>query len=157
MLGDDYLFIADGCQSPAQRQHEVMDHLLQSAVAEPLSALHSLLALPEPQQRGVVIFASVMTPPKTVMKVVHALPSPPLVIFSMSFEPDAMEEVSSPWWTTLIQRNERQDDLSRETLSLAVEHLEQLSSIREPVFIAQPTSRVIPREFFENLSNRSSP
>lgn len=151
LLGDDFLFIADGCQRAVSHSDEVMNQLLSSADSETLSALPVLHSLPEQQQRGVVIFASALTPPELLSKVVNSLPSPPLVILSLSFEVEDEVSTRSLWWSKLF-KEESSSDRSEEGLRQARAHFDMLSSMREPVLIAQPSSKTISRDLLNELT-----
>ena len=59
-----------------------MEHLLCSATGAPLEALPQVLSLPTARQRGCVLFCSAATPLESLLTVVRALPTPPLVVLS---------------------------------------------------------------------------
>ncbi len=153
LLGEEYLFIADGCRGQAQTANEVMNHLMSSVNAEPLSSLPELLALPAQQQRGVILFASALSPTETIMSAASALPSHPLVILSLPFQMSEVDTTLSPWWTKLFKALTTQEErLSIESLQRVVETVEQLSATREPLLIAHPSGRLITRGVLNDLS-----
>ena len=109
-----------------------MSQLLSSAEGKMLSALDSLLALPERQLRGVVVFASALTPPNELLRVINALPSPPLVILSLSFEPDELQSERPMWWAKLLRDDRGKSEiLPKRALNQARDHFRELETIRD--------------------------
>ena len=143
LLGEEYIFIADGCVGQARNKAQVMDHLLSSAEGETLSALPELLNLPVQQQRGVIVFASALTPPDQILTVIDALPSPPLVILSISLTSSQAIAPEQPWWHKLLKNTDQSESNSRtlDHLSAVKELVNHLSSYQKPLVIAQPSGR----------------
>ncbi len=150
LLGEDFIFIADGCQGQARNASQVMDHLLSSAEGQTGSALAELLALPPQQQRGVIVFASAQTPIEDLLMVITALPSPPLVILSLAWENEALDvEPIQHWWAKLLNSIEKESISPKLDFEDLKQVIQQLRTYQEPMIIAQPSGRQVHLDYFE--------
>ena len=150
LLGEEYIFIADGCQAQARNQGQVMDHLLSSAQGESLSGLAELTSLPVQQQRGVIVFASAQSPVQDLLKVINALPSPPMIILSLTWEAQAfeVEKQEVNWWDKFMLSMEKQtneQDLNFDDLKQLIRSLQVY---QDPMLIAQPSGRQVHLDYF---------
>ena len=104
LLGEDFTLFADGCQGGASDLKGATEHLLCSATGAPLEALPQVLSLPTARQRGCVLFCSAATPLESLLTVVRALPTPPLVVLSF---PELATSASRGGLRGLFLREER--------------------------------------------------
>lgn len=150
LLGEDYIFIADGCQGQARNHSQVMDHLLSSAKGESLSALTELTSLPVQQQRGVIVFASAQSSGEDLLKVITALPSPPLVILSLTWEAEDLEAelVEQNWWDKFLLSIEKEDAEKQLNFEELKQLIQSIQVYQDPMVIAQPSGRQVHLDYF---------
>ena len=152
LLGEDYLFYADGCVGPAHTLDEGIIHLLSSAEASPLDALPQLLTLEERRLSGCLIFASALTPLPILLQALDALPNSSTLILSLPLEEDI--QPTHQWWARLFKSEETSviGSLKPAEIRQVVDLIDHLTTtFSPPLLIAHPDGRTMSLEMLRSL------